>query len=627
MLFTRPSDDDIAPAIDRTPGDPDGDQYLPRLAVGGEQAFETFKSWLLCAFQACALHGYEWFYAMQMQMPRAMNLTDVNFRELKQPRWLTTVFKTTFSRQSTFLQLETYKVVPFVPTTAVASANAKTAVMLPTPEVGAFEFCAAIDRNQQRQSFLLNRFFQSNAFKIKAVLMKHPTVEGKFFASLHVPADVAYANNNCKLESFTHIRVLLKLADYPAVHRFRGMVVDNARDTRMEVILVIEEEAEADFDEHLPSEGFATEEFLVSVECIDDPTPTRRWMNAIRAMNKDHSRKKGIDAKHIVLQCPPTIVDTGFMASEAGADPQCQIIIERVVEEHQLKPTHHEAVNLACTTETGLATIQGLPGTGKTRVLGAIGEIQIKLGKQIKRRRCGFAVAPSNVAVEQLAESVIGDNPRKMECVWYIGSSLANEKVEDGLNGPEDLLAAMRPLWLLVEEAAISSFDSVLANIGFHKKRLAAFRRWADTPEHPMEAKAQVYLDMVQIVQPQNASHKEENHSLHVLEEECSAYYLQHEVDMVFCTNEKSAQGLLGKYYRPSFILQDNAAEINVPEAATPLAAFVESVKLLVQAGDRTQQRPKLASQGFNEHLGMLLKSPMDLISVNELLQRTCTEL
>ena len=230
-------------------------------------------------------------------------------------------------------------------------------------------------------------------------------------------------------------------------------------------------------------------------------------------------------------------------------------------------------------------------------------------------------------AFEQLAESVIGDNPRKMECVWYIGSSLANEKVEDGLNGPEDLLAAMRPLWLLVEEAAISSFDSVLANIGFHKKRLAAFRRWADTPEHPMEAKAQVYLDMVQIVQPQNASHKEENHSLHVLEEECSAYYLQHEVDMVFCTNEKSAQGLLGKYYRPSFILQDNAAEINVPEAATPLAAFVESVELLVQAGGRTQQRPKLASQGFNEHLGMLLKSPMDLISVNELLQRICTEL
>jgi hypothetical protein len=567
---------------------------------------------------------------MQMQMPRAMNLTDVNFRELKQPRWLTTVFKTTFSRQSTFLQLETYKVVPFVPTTAVASANTKTAVMLPTPEVGAFEFCAAIDRNQQRHFVLLNRFFQSNAFKIKAVLRKHPTVDGKFFAYLHVPADVAYANKNCKLESFTHIRVLLKLADQQAVHRFRGMVVDNAQDTRMEVILVIEEEAVIDFDKHLPPEGgFTTEEFLASVECIDDPTPTRRWMTAIRAMHKDHSRKKGIDTKHIVLQSPPTIVDTGFMASEAGANPQCQVIIDRIVEERQLAPTHIEAVSLACTTQTGLATIQGLLGTGKTRLLGAVCEIQFEVGKQIKRRRRGLAVAPSNLAVEQLAESMIGGDSQKMECVWYMGSCLANEKEEE-LKGPEDLEAAMRPLWLVVEEAAIGSFDSVLADIGFHKKRLAAFRRWADTLEHPMATKAQVYLDMrtkVQVAQPQDASHKEESNILHMLEEECSAYYLQTEVDMVFCTNEKSAQGLLGKYYRPSFILQDNAAEINVPEAATPVAAFIESVELLVQAGDRTQQRPKPASQGFNEHLGMLLKSPMDLISVNGLFERTCIEL
>jgi hypothetical protein len=108
---------------------------------------------------------------------------------------------------------------------------------------------------------------------------------------------------------------------------------------------------------------------------------------------------------------------------------------------------------------------------------------------------------------------------------------------------------------------------------------------------------------------------------MNVLEEECSAYYLQNEVDMVFCTNEKSAQGLLSKYFRPTFILQDNATEINVPEAATPLAAFIDSVELLVQAGDRTQQRPKPASQGFNEHLGLLLKSPMDLMLVNEMFQ------
>lgn len=77
---------------------------------------------------------------------------------------------------------------------------------------------------------------------------------------------------------------------------------------------------------------------------------------------------------------------------------------------------------------------------------------------------------------------------------------------------------------------------------------------------------------------------------------------------MVFCTNSTSAQGLLPKYYRPNFILQDDAADMNVPEAATPLAAFVESVELLVQAGNNYRKRPQPASQGFNEHLDMLLK-------------------
>jgi hypothetical protein len=478
--------------------------------IGGERAFETFRSWLLCAFQACALHGYEWFYAMQMQtqMPLALAFTDNNFRELKEPRWLTTVFKTTFSRQSTFLQLETYKVAPFIPATAV---KAKTAVMLPTPEVGAFELCAAINRNHQRQSVLLSRFFHGMAFKIEAVLSTHPTAEGKFFASLHVPADIASANKNCKLESFTHIRVLLRLANHQAVHRFRGMVVDHAQDTMLRVMLAIEE-GEAEFDKYLPPDGgFVTEEFLASVECIDDPTPTYRWMAAIRAINKDHSRRKGIDTKHFVLQSPPSIDDTGSMAREAGADPQCKVIIDRVVEERQLEPGHIEAVHLACTTETGLATIQSWPGHGKTRVLGAIGEIQVEIGKQIKKRRCGLAVAPSNLAVEQLAESIIGDNSRNMESVWYSGSCLANEE-EDGSKGPEGLKAAMRPLWHVVEGATVSAFNSALLGMGFDAKRRAATIRWAATPEHPMTNNAQLYLYLSVTVQPQDASYKPAGH-------------------------------------------------------------------------------------------------------------------
>jgi hypothetical protein len=504
-------------------------------------------------------------------------------------------------------------------------------VVFPTPEEGAFQLCRALDVNQQRHSDELRGLFQDDAFKIKANLRKHPTAEGKYLASLHVPSDgsVASANNNCRLESGTRVQVLLKLAGQPATHQFRDMVVDDAG-TGLKAILVLDEPG-TNLDKHSPAEDLATEEFLAAVECIEDPTPTRRWMATIRAITKDRSHKKGVDIKHLVLQSPPTISGTGSMAIEAGVDPHCKAIIDRIVEERKLKSTQIDAVKLACTTETGLATIYGLPDTGKTPVLGTIGEIQVEIGKQIQRCRCGLAVAPSNLALEQLAESIINGNPQKMECVWYMGSHLPNEKEKDELNEQEDLKAAMRPLGTLVEEDAISSADSTLFDIGFHQKRLIAFTRWTATPEHPMATKAEEYLHLLNKLQiakrTQRAPQKEHNDRLHVLEEECSAHYLQNEVDMVFCTNGKSAQGLICRYYQPKFILQDNAAEINVPEAATPIAAFVQTVELLIQAGDRTQQRAVPASQGFNELLDMLLKSPMDLISVNSLFERACIEL
>lgn len=88
--------------------------------------------------------------------------------------------------------------------------------MLPTPEVGVFEFCTAIARNQRRLSALENQFLQDNAFTIKAVLRRLSTVDGRYLATLRVPADgsMASAQLNRTLESLTRVRGLLKLAHH-----------------------------------------------------------------------------------------------------------------------------------------------------------------------------------------------------------------------------------------------------------------------------------------------------------------------------------------------------------------------------------------------------------------------------
>jgi hypothetical protein len=591
-----------------------------------------------------------------MQTSRALDSTYVNFRGLTQPRWLASSFTTTLDDQGTLLQLEPYKIASFV---LGSSVMTKTSVLLPTPEVGIFDFCAAIDRNQPRQSAVLERFFLDNAFKITAVLKQHPTIEGKYLASLYPTAVgfVVCADNDCSLEPKTRLDVFLKAAgnDDKVVHRCKGVVVEDVYGTGAEVTLLIDG-PKIHFDKRSPPEGLAKDKFLASLKFTSDPTPTRRWKAAMYETNGNKGQlTNGLDLKHFVLQSPATIIDTGSMASEAISDPQCRVIVDQISRQRQLSLTQIDADNLACTTETGLATVQGEKGTGKTRVLGAIGEMQFAIGKQTRRRRCGIAVAPSAFAAEQLAESIIGSNTQNMECVWYRGTHWVNQQeqeriaLETDLEDLEDAASAMRPLWHLAEEEMPT--DSALAHLDFHKKRLAALRRWASSmkthgmdlggldagPDHPMATTAQQYLDLRTKVQLadgvrqntdlQRASHKADVDSLRLLEEACTEYYLQNEVEMVFCTNITSAQGLLRKYYRPNFILQDNASEINVPEAATTLAAFVESVELLVQAGDRRQKRSKPASHGFNEYVSLLLKSPMQLTLVNDLFERSCVEL
>lgn len=146
--------------------------------------------------------------------------------------------------------------------------------------------------------------------------------------------------------------------------------------------------------------------------------------------------------------------------------------------------------------------------------------------------------------------------------------------------------------------------------------------------EHVMADKAVRYLALHDKVEEaesvkkndfEKASHKNDVDSMHMLEEDLTEYYFQNDVDMVYCTNSTSACGLLRKYYKPKFIIQDEAAVTNIPDAATPLSAYHESVELLVQAGDYKQHHPMSTSKGFNEHLPVLLKSLFEMALVNDL--------
>jgi hypothetical protein len=303
--------------------------------------------------------------------------------------------------------------------------------------------------------------------------------------------------------------------------------------TRAELTLLVEG-PELDFDYRIPPSGFEKNEYLVAVECVDDPTPSLRWKSSIHELNRGQQyRTKGLDVKHLVLQSPPTMTDTGSMANEMAANSACNDLVRVIAMERKLGAMQTKAVEVACTTKSGLATIQGPPGTGKSETLAAIGEVQHAVGNAIGVRRCGLGVASSNFAVGELAKKFINTKHRKakMEIVIYRGSQMGNEKehkkrekskppvlteVDDAdfelpsrmgedpatfenrfeaetlkrrtrrlreeakekeTRGLEEKL---RPLWQLADDIRSKGGDP-LDEYAFHVRRLAAYQRWAET--------------------------------------------------------------------------------------------------------------------------------------------------
>jgi hypothetical protein len=233
---------------------------------GASKQLDTYRNWLQCAFMACGFFGYEWFY--KLQMDHELDSVDVDYSALKPPRWLATEFKVTKNDKGELLSVEPYKVQAFSP----KQSAIKGSQMLPTTEVRVFEYCAAVDRNQSRQSAVLKYFMRSNEFKIKGKLKKHPDVQGKYIVGLHPTTDgrVLTADHGYKPEPRTRTRMFIKApggGDQQNYHRFNGIVVEDQFGSNAELTLLVEG-PELDFDKRTPPSGFAKDEYLVPLSSL-----------------------------------------------------------------------------------------------------------------------------------------------------------------------------------------------------------------------------------------------------------------------------------------------------------------------------------------------------------------------
>ncbi|KAI6880916.1 hypothetical protein KC360_g6875 [Hortaea werneckii] len=169
-------------------------------------------------------------------------------------------------------------------------------------------------------------------------------------------------------------------------------------------------------------------------------------------------------------------------------------------------------------------------------------------------------------------------------------------------------------VWDLADEVNPFQRGEPHAEYGFYVQRQKKIAEWADSEAHPMREAARAYVDLKQRKRNSAAgvakkTERDLNRELTQAEDQVTAYFLQHCVDIAFCTNSSSVHGMLRDWYRPKVLLSDELATCSIPDGATPVGGFKEHIEHWTMAGDHQQQKPVVSSIGRSEWSDILLKS------------------
>lgn len=345
-------------------------------------------------------------------------------------------------------------------------------------------------------------------------------------------------------------------------------------------------------------------ELLVKVELKDDPTPTDRHQSTIKEIEAGVHRTKGVDFPSLILRAPPSMVETDSLARQMT--DVLRGLVTGVANVFNLNDDQTEALSNATGSSSGVTAICGPSDTGKSWNMAAIGYAHICVGKLLggKRHRPVLACAPTNVAVDTLISHFLAGTNHDgtfhnddLVIVKYRGS-LPRENLT--LAGGLDLVDHADPY----------------ASYGFYVQREKKINEWAASETHVMTDTAQTFTVLRARMYASDSGRELSKSAAFDLKSRLgdakdllTSYFLQHAVDIVFCTNGSSAQGMLRKWYKPKILLSDDLTNCSIPDGATPIGAFQEHIEHWTMAGDYPEQKPFLASKRCNEWASILLQS------------------
>jgi senataxin len=306
---------------------------------------------------------------------------------------------------------------------------------------------------------------------------------------------------------------------------------------------------------------------------MEQLTPAIRDLAIVDQIGEGQEPTDNSDLAALLLSYLEKFTDANSLTDELARDDLRMAL--RVARDCGLDDQQLQGFRTAVGSQTGIACVYGPPGSGKTRVIGAIAVTEALLSRKLGNRRPVLVCAPANSHIDNMMDVILANLPG--------GHGLEITRFKDGY--PRD-----GSLEFADESAPLTAERN--RNFKFYDTRLRKIKNWAFTrgtrAPHPMADTAAAYLELMRKVK---AGHRDKvererrRSDMEDLLQRLTQHYVANTVDILFCTNAFAAYKILRDFGRFRVILQDESLGAFLADDATPLAAFKETCELFVLVG------------------------------------------
>ncbi|KAJ4303203.1 hypothetical protein N0V90_002096 [Kalmusia sp. IMI 367209] len=550
-----------------------------------------FKTYFIGVMYLCTSFGNWWFYQLQHDTPSSdWKGTSTIFgskailNDLCPPRWLVTKWMATSATQGG----RAHKVQELN-----WAAFSKFAIY-PSVDECAFVVRLGLSRERQNQKVIIDRMQQRAKGVCQARFKQMDTVWGGYFVHITLPAlDGGMIAESVRPDPDVGIDLHIYYGHGKQL-KYTGVVVESigAGNATENAALDYDFAAQVTGDAH----EFPTEAINVTVTFRNDAMTTNRARNCTENLARLRvKRDHGVDLQALCFRAPFTINEAkqGSLSQEvtqADIEDMNNRLAARGLDEKQ-----RQGVILTFKTSTGVGPIYGPPGTGKTTTVAHAANEHARRGRKV------MFTCPSNKTVDAALTSFdkVAEEAIKKRTVRFVGGYTA---FEDSSARKTTSQAASSAKFATIEAAKEVNGDYL-----YHVRKATAIDTWAADVAHPMNGTAKEFASaMPKLGNKQGEALNRERKHVRALEAKLAAFFLEHEVDIVFAICGSAGNEEIVEGFKAVVMFIDEASQATIPDVCMTVEPYAEHIKTLVPSGDHKQLKPVIVAKDENEAINAL---------------------